>query len=256
MIRRFNYTGRQRILTEHVSIQVTQPGSVPSFAAHLSLQDYAFPGEANVYLEAYERTAIMRFSFGTIAHVSQPNEEDRRLTEFEGSDSFSFRVKVVDTSGSKGRILAESGPIEPVFPEDKQEQRRSLLPVKWDQLGEQVWRLEFPASTEEPVKLLVNNRIPDKTAFAQSPEFLSLVLPTVLREILVHVLVGEDYRDLDDSSDWRCSWLSFAKSLVGREPPVDQDGKDEAFEWIEAAVDSFCKRHAMHTRYSRLLEQS
>jgi hypothetical protein len=256
MIRRFNYTGRQRILTEHVSIHLTQAGPARTFAAQLTLGDYDLPPKARVYLEAFEKTAIMRFPFGSVADLSEPDEVRRRLTEFEGSDAFNFRVKVVDASGSKGRILAESGPIRPVLPEAREERRRSLLHVRYGQLGEQVWMVEFPESTQEPVELLVNNLIPDKTAFVRSPEFTSLVLPAVLREILVYVLVGQGYRELDDTSDWKSDWLSFAKTMVGTEPPGDEEGQEEAFEWIDRAVDAFCKRHEVHTRYSKLQDQS
>lgn len=257
MIRRFNYTGRQRITSEHISIRLTPPKPVRMFEAQISLTDNNLPLNAAVYLEAFEKTTIMRFPFGTVAQLLPPSQEERRLKEFEGTDAFNFRVKVVDNSGYRGRILAESAPIQPVFPEDKEQRRRSLLPVRYGQIGEQPWKVEYPEGYMGDVKLLINNDIPDMTAFTQSAEFTSLVLPSVLREILLRVGLYEDNYDPDDSSDWRCNWLRFASQLGGPElPNKDESEPEEVFDWADSVVDAFCSRHGMYTRYSRQLEQS
>jgi hypothetical protein len=255
MIRRFNYTGRERIATDQVSIRLTPRSPLRSFEVQVSLGDKHLPPNAAVYLEAFEKTAIMRFGLGTVANISQPPEEDRQLVEFEGSDAFNFRVKVVDVSSYRGRILAESATIKPTFPEEREQKRRSLLPVRYCDIGEQVWKVEFPASTQDPMELLVNNRIPDRTAFVQSPEFASLAMPSVLREILVCVLVSENHRELDDSSDWKCNWLQFAKAFAGTGFPAEGD-QEGAYEWVDGVVDSFCKKHRIYSRYSELLEPS
>lgn len=254
MIRRFNYTGRQRITTDRVSVRLTPPAPVRSFDAEISLAEIQLPPNAAVYLEAFEKTAIMRFSFGTVERPVQPCEDSRKLSEFEGSESFSFRVKVVDVSGRKGRTLAESPDISPIFPEEKEQKRRSLLPVRYHDIGEQLWKLEFSES-QVPVQLLVNNRVPDKTALAHSPEFVSMALPSVLREILGRVLIIEGYRELDDDSDWKCNWLQFAMPFAQTGLPPESD-EDAALEWIDGVVDSFCRKHAIYARYSKLMESS
>lgn len=253
MIRRFNYTGRRRIEVDKVGIRLTPPNPVRSFEAQISLADGDLSPNAAVYLEAFEKTAIMRFRFGTVTNISQPPEAERKLTEFEGSDAFNFRIKVVDVSGHRGRILGESATIRPTFPEEKEERHRSLLPVRYGDIGDQAWKIEFPDSSQAPVQLLVNNRMPDMITFVRSPEFTALAMPSVLREILVRVLVGENFREIDATLDWKCDWLRFAKTFVGEELPPEDDNA-AAFEWVDNVVDPFCRKHGIYSRFSKLME--
>jgi hypothetical protein len=252
MIRRFNYTGKQRIRREDVSIRLTTSKPVRSFEAQLLLGEYGLPGDAKVFIEAYEKTAVMRFPFGAVGSTSPPAGEKLKLTEFEGSEAVRFRVKVVDSGGRAGRLLAEAEGIHPVFPEEKDEKRRPLLPVRYEVLGEQVWKVEFPESTQDNPILLVNVKIPDKTALVRSPLFVSLVLPAVLREILNQILLVEEYQELEDGSDWKSLWLRFAKRLAGGDPPGE--GQDPA-EWVDAAVAAFCDKQKAHTRYAETQQE-
>lgn len=247
MIRRFNYTGRKRIKRGSVAIKVVGSEPVRSFEAGLSLRDYELPPEAKVYVEAYERAGLMRFDFGTVGSTSTPSDSERRLAEFEGSDAMRFRVKVVDTQQRSGQLLAEADGILPFVMEESEKGRTSLLPVRHADLGQQVWAVDFPESTQALPVLLINNRIADRTALVRSPVFMSLALPAILSEILTRVLIYESQTDTDDEG-WKSQWLQFGQRVLptAGEPPED---KEKAAEWIESVVREFCSKQKALTQF-------
>ena len=252
MIRRFNYTGRRRIRREDVSIRLTGSRSVRGFEGQVLLGEYGLPPDAKVHIEAYEKTAVMRFRFGTVGSMSPPPEQERKLLDFEGSDAIQFRVKVVDSGPRAGQLLAEAEGIFPVVPEEREEKRRPLLPTKYTELGEQVWRVEFPESSQSLPILQINSRVPDMTALVRSPLFVSFVLPAVLGEILNRILLVENHTELEDNSDWRSLWLLFGKRLAGGDPPEDPE---DAPEWVDEAVRAFCERQKAYTRYAEVQQE-
>ena len=243
MLRRFNYTGRERIKREDVSIALTNAKPLREFDLRLALTEYKLAPEAKVFVEAYEKTALMRFDCGTVGEVKVPG--DRKLTVFEGSEVVLFRIKVVDT-GQK-TILAEADSIIPLLPSESEEKRTPLLPIRGEQLGQRVWEVEFHAGSQDPPTLLINNRISDRTALVRSPEFMALALPAVFREILTRILILEDYAEMEDNEDWKCKWLRVGKQLLQPQldPPTTSEDRPE---WINRVVEAFCNRHLVFDR--------
>jgi len=259
MLRRFNYTGRKNLRQDDALIQLTGDLPVRGFEANLeSIKKYDLPETARLFVEAYEsaRAAYMRFDFGSIGNVIAPAKKDRLLTEFEGSDAVRFRVKVVDTEHD-GQLLAEADGILPRTPEEAQQSHISLLPVRSRDLGANVWELEFPDSTQEPVILLINTQIGDRTALVRSPGFMSLAWPAILREVLNRILLIDGLSDLDDDSDWHCQWLRFARGLLPTpvNPPTNPpDNLEETREWVGEVIRSFCEKQKTLTRFKEVEE--
>lgn len=233
---RLNYTGRKTINRSDVRIMIReQPGGVPEFDATLSLESYRLPPQARVCIEAYEQARWMRFDFGSVASLGAP--PDRRLREFDSTEGVLFRVKVTSETGRKGVLLAEADKIRPSRPEDDAEEKTPLLPVKPDDLGDEIFRVDY---TDQPI-LLVNRAAGDWQSIARSAAFVSLVYPAVFREVLSRVLLIDKEFEIDDLDEWQSRWLSFAKSLPGvGDLPADND--QPAIEgWIGDAVLSFAR---------------
>lgn len=231
MIRRFNYTKRQRIPPGRVQVRLRNAGTPEmSFDAELRLADLELPPAARVLVEAYYKSSYMRFSFGTIESISPPG--DRRLTDIERGTLVMFRVKVVSTNGSTGRILAEIDRLA-VTPDDVPAGKVCLLPVDYKDLGQEIWRLEF--GNDRPV-LELNNTIDGVADMVKRDgRFAGLVFPAVVREILTRVLIHDEHDDIDDWTDWRSQWLRFVMGFHPENPDGDQseDGRDA---WIQDAV--------------------
>jgi hypothetical protein len=245
VIRRLNYTGRKSIARSRVTIRIVPfSGGDPAFTADYNLKGLRFPRDARVYIEAYNADSYMRFAFGTVGESVVPR--DTRLTEITARPLVKFRLKVVDETNQIGLLLGVADKIVPLRPDEDLEQKQSLLPVDFCDLGERVWRLDL---SDWPV-LELNNRIDGIAEAARSSGgFLGLLYPEVLRRILREAVIEQQVTDPDlDESDWTCLWLRYACSLPGVSAPPSSASRQQAElleEWIEEAVHAFCRtRHA------------
>ena len=245
MIRRLNYTGRKSIARSRVTIRIVpMPAGEPAFTADYDLKGLRFPREARVYIEAYNADSYMRFNFGSVGEPVVPR--DTRLTEITVRPLAKFRLKVVDETDQAGLLLGVADKIVPLRPDENLDQKQSLLPVDFRDLGERVWRLDL---SDWPV-LELNSRIEGIVEAARSSGgFLGLLYPEVLRRILHEAVVEQGVTDPDlDDTDWTCLWLRYAGSLPGVAALPSGAGsqhQDLLEEWIEDAVQAFCRtRHA------------
>ena len=240
MLRTINYTGRSKINRDEVRITVLDhPGSEPSFDAEFKLID-RFPEGSAIYVEAYHKETLQRFSFGTVGNIKRP--EDRRLTTVDLTGTTLFRVRVVDESGHIGRLL---GSAEALRPEgsDGDDNSDTLMILKTGPLGSLPWRVEVPSSGGKP-SLILNNQIPDALNRAKSdPGFYALILPGALQQVLYHLLTNEPDEDDVEENEQRNRWIEMATKLEC-EPPETTDNEELSF-WIDRVVEAFCRREDM-----------
>jgi hypothetical protein len=255
MIRRLNYTGRKRISRSRVTVRLLPaPGGGWRFDAEFDLADAGFPPGSSVYIEAYNATSYMRFAFGTVgARVLPP---DLALREITPSPLPKFRLKVVDAR--HGLLLGVADKLVPLQPDESLEHKQSLLPVEFRDLGERIWRLDV---SDWPV-LELNRRVADLGEAARSGDsFLALVYPEVVRRILHEAVVVEEQTDPEfDESDWTSLWLRYVCSLPGVEAPPErgigvaaEEARAQAEEWIERAVQAFCRAREARVRFERAM---
>ncbi|MEO6034312.1 MAG: hypothetical protein ABIQ35_03570, partial [Verrucomicrobiota bacterium] len=229
-----------------LKLTTRETNGVLSFEAELLLNDYELPAEAVVFVEAYRQTTWMRFPFGTVAILQPPPPEKRALSEFDSPDGILFRVKV--TQAQDQHILLAAADRIPLARPDDDADRESILPVFPAELGNELWQVDL----EDEPRLLVNkSATADWRQLAQSPVFVSLVYPAVLRQLLTNIL-GTDHRDTDDEMDWRSKWLRFAAILPGVDPelPGKEEGPDAALRWAEDAVAAFAKKLALKEKFA------
>lgn len=247
MIRRLNFTHRKRINREHLEISLgrSATGAI-EFDASFDLAPYDLPTDANVFVEAYRRTTVMRFPVGTVAELKLPDV--RELSEFGRPEGILFRVKVSSSEPDRGKLLAEADRISFRLPEETQEEQIPLMPVEAAELGAAVWMLDF---TDEPV-LLVNDKFGDWREIVRSEIFITLVLPEALRQVLTRILMIEKLADDDDEyKTWQGNWVRFTQNLPGIDPLPDLDEEQSVVErWIEDVVKIFSEKSGMFERFA------
>jgi hypothetical protein len=260
MIRRLNYTQRVRIRREDVSVTVRESDGNISFEADLSRlrgDHYDFPEKARVFLEAYRQTSWMRFDFGTIGALQPP--ANRSLNAFRDSKGILFRVKVTAPDESR-RILAEARGIPLVREGEQKVPRRSLIYVRQVDLGDLVFKLEFPPESSDMPALIINSKLGPYTQLTEHPAFTALVYPTVFREILLHILLTRGFDEVEpDSESWEDLWLQFAATLPGMEEPPkcsprdDDDALGRALDWVSGRVEAFARKYKALDRFQQFL---
>lgn len=244
---RLNWTERKRINRTDAGVAVDRTTSPPRFTATLRLGSYGLPPDARVVIEAYRQTTWRRFDFGTVA-LSRPQAECT-LEAFGDADAVLFRLKVLSADSDSGRILAEADRLRVTDPTEEQAPRRSLLPTRGDDLGEEIFQLLFDGPGDAPT-LVLNSRLGDWRQTARSAHFRSLVYPELLRQILLRAAEG-----YDDESGWQSDWVSFASRIPGTMgPPDDLDARaEETRTWIGEVVSAFCRNQQFLSRYANVL---
>ena len=253
MIRKFNYTGRKRILRSRITINLVPVQRGPSyFEASIDLTGIDLPKRAEIFVEAYRRWFFKRFHFGTVDRIQQP--EDRYLEDQDPRALIMFRVKVVEP-GARGRILAGADRIVPHRTDEKPSDKVSILPVDFVDLGRCLWRLDLES---DPPILQLNSTVEEIKDVARSdPHFMALVYPEVVRQVLSRIVVEEDYLDFDaDPDDWQSQWLTFATNMLGTRhlPPSGhtEPVRQEKFRWIDDVVDAFCSTYKTLDRFVQI----
>lgn len=235
MLRKLNFTERTKIprTNVHVSLRRGEDG-VLVFDPRVSLDELPVAPSARVFIEAYYRTAFMRFDCGSVSAFTLP--DDRRLTEIGTTNVVRFRVKIVDDSNGEHRIVAVADDM--IVSEEKPDRggRLPLLPVNFsDDLGQQPWRISFEPNG--PV-LELNNRINDVRNVARhDAAFLALVYPAAVREVFTHILLVDHHDGQDEGDEWWSLWLRWAGRYNAPALPVDED---ERRLWIDDVVREFC----------------
>ena len=251
MIRKFNYTGRQKIKRSNVKVDLCSNGEgARFFNISLHLDDLDLPDNAHIYIEAYHRSGYQRFDFGSVGARRIP--PDRRLKNLSSSAITLFRVKVVDRTFSHGRILASVDKIRPQSVDNEPTDSQSLLFVEFDDLGNVIWELDMDGDWPT---LRLNTKAEEISLVASSDNrFLPLVYPEIVKQILMRVLVQDDHTDPDCDDDWPSLWLKLASTLPGMDYPP-KAGKAEQERWIDEAVEAFGASYNMLERFNKSFQE-
>lgn len=245
MIRRINFTNRIRIRRKDVRITLLEEDGKLAFIADLSqLAEYELPPESSVFVEAYRQTNWMRFNFGQVGAITP--DKDCELSQFDSPDGIHFRVKVTQ-NGDMHMLLAEADGIPLVHPDQDEDKRIPLLPVKPQKLTEEIYRLDFSGG---PPLLLINTDVGNYVQIGRCPVFVSLVYPGVFREILVRILLIENCDDDSNPDGWMSQWLRFATLFPGLGELPDKEDIEECADWIDKAVAAFSKKLQARAKFA------
>lgn len=235
MIRRFNYTKRQRIEKQNVDIEIPEAEEAgdSQFIATLDLSEMDLPPDARIIIEAKRERSSIRFDWGTVA--SPHPQQNSRLTDMPPNPS--FRVMVVAADGS-GRLLALAPGVAARRGAD------SLLWLEEKDLGQEVWRLDF--GEHDSPTMFVNKNIPHISETASKDHaFRALVVPEALRSILTRALIIDEYDDDEPDGKWN-EWIAFVREFYKETIPGASDDKDKDAaarrDWIDEAVEAFAQQ--------------
>lgn len=235
MIVKLNFTGRERILREEIRVSPKENGgNVVSFGISLDNSRMGLPGDAQLIVEAYHKSEFRRFEWGTVAAPVQPKDTD--LSGLGNSANLKLRVKVVNYNSKHGCILGEAEGIPIV---ETETDKKSILPIYFTDLRNQIWRITYnPENEGEPVLEVRSTLKP----FAQgNPEFFFNVYPPAFAQILWHLLSVRKVRaESEENADWENNWIKFAVRISGQNPPA---GEEDPGEWIKDVVDTFCGKY-------------
>ena len=251
MSRRFNYTGRKKLMRTDVRIHVQQAkgGQPQSFSADVKIPaDLKLDPQARVYVEAYIGSSSMRFDFGSVAAVTPPN--DCSLSDIDEGAPVLFRVRVVDEAQHVGRLLAAANGIRPEG-EDDGRHRKSLLPLRSCDLGEEIWWLDFSDLDAGP-QLAVNSRIPGIMERLQSDATLmGLIYPEVVRQIARRIWADDG--GVPEDAEWLSDWKTWLEEQLGR--AISSDDATDIDDVSDEMAKNFANKHKFASAVAALTDE-
>jgi hypothetical protein len=229
-MKRFNYTGRKKILRDDISIRLRGEFSEkPVVDVSVELADYKLSSESTVFLEGQSKTRFSREVLGKVSSSVRKNAIT--LKEFDDADGLSFRIKVVDESGGLMEAIAEN--IKPHDKENKPDQNhKSILPVASADLSSYgvLWRVNY---IDQSATLQIEQGLGSKDQVVRSLLFRGFILPAAMRQILAKIVSSEWDTELSDPDDLSTRWLLFAKQLGAGTP--DENAEDHE-DWLDDTV--------------------
>ncbi len=246
MKRSFNYTDRVRIARKDVSIRLLEVlDERPNLEVRTDLSGYGFEFGSVAYLEGHNDTAWERHKLADplIPHAINPVA----LSEFSEIGNVKFKIKVVDPSAD-ARLLGLADNIPLVNPADVVGDPDGLLLVRWSDIGQQIWKLDFDPAADGKPELLLSRRLREhEKKLSGDPMFRGCVLPEVFRRILEQAIIVYGY-DADDDRSWFSDWIGWMRSVpsigVQVDTLLDASGDYEKRSAIEDAVNEFADQRA------------
>lgn len=240
MTRRFNYTDRQRITSDHFQAQTISEHPL-RVSLTLSLQDLKLEPEHHLVVEPYVGNVSKRILCGTVGNPEIPNVID--LSDLKTGGAIQFRVKVFQKDG----LLIASGERIRLIGQDEETGRKPLLPVETDaSMGDEVWRVAVGDSVHP--KLILNSRVPSlKDRLVEDPVIGGAIVLPAVREVL-RVLSANLGGDV-----WQPDWLEFARRYEpDTDPEVGFEDDDDAEDWVNKIVSAFAEDQRFASRAAEL----
>ena len=245
MPRPFNYTGRELIGRRDVLVKLDQrENGAVLIEVSVDLSNYRFASVANTeaIIEAYVGSTGERQRFKLREPWTRMAAERFALGEISEPERLRFNLKVVENNGD-GRLMGSCRSIRWVGFEDLIENADGLLEVEPREIGELLWKLEFPVEGK-PVLLWSKALWGRRNELTQHPVFRSAALPEMLRQVLGKALDDAGWiNDEDESTTWFEDWIDWIdtqnefRGLVDR--LEDLDGVEAKERWVDDAVDRF-----------------
>ena len=245
MPRPFNYTGRELISRSDVLVRLSQQENRHAqIEVSVDVTKYRFSqlGNAAVILEAYIGSTGERQRFKLTEPWVRMAAERFKLGEIREPEQLRFNLKVVENDGD-GRLLGSCRQIRWIGFEDLIENADGLLEVEPRQIGQLLWKIEFPLEGK-PVLLWSKEFWGRRDELVQNAVFRSAALPEILRQILVKGLEDSSWADDENSDvawfdDWK-NWMNSQRDLRGLLDAVDDLDDAEARErWVDEVVERF-----------------
>jgi hypothetical protein len=237
--RRINSTGRKKISQDKIDLRIltTVDGEPLKAKLAIDLEALDLPASAALSVEAYHRSSAMRFDCGTVGSKSIPDV--LTLNEIDQSGGVLFRIKVIDRDGDQGKILASADRVRPSV-EGEHIGRRSIFPVEYRDLGQEIWRVEV--DDDAGPSLLLNSKVPAlMTRIHDNPLVAGALLPAAFRIVLLHLAYNPAEED-EDGTGWKAEWKRFCVEGLDFDDDPDDLEDDEARDaWVEQAVGKYCE---------------
>ena len=138
-----------------------------------------------------------------------------------------------------------------------------LLHISYENI-DCIWRLNFDIAVTNgyPVLELSDTLDPKydvKDKVQNSPDYMAIIYPAVIREILTEI--SNDADTSIDDDNWQGQWLQLIYKKIGKKIPIklhdesDDIHKENLKKWISECVDEFITKLEIEKNYIDYMER-
>jgi hypothetical protein len=252
MFKKFNFTGKKKIVWKGNERDIianldAHPNDENELTILLSLQRF-FPdfNSSDVIIEVYYGSQINQFNLGKFENIYDNFEKKIDVSNFP-AELLKLRVKIIDTIS--GKLLGSADRIAPdvvTFDKDEKEKNKffqsSLFNFKPANI-DQPFTVKIQSDERPIVRLNKEIRLKDRLI---TDKFLqSILLTTILKEVLLKYLMTDDFND----DSWKDKILEFCEKLSGTTIPDRGEDYNNILQtedllvWIDEVCEAFASNH-------------
>ncbi|TKW61391.1 MAG: hypothetical protein DI628_01835 [Blastochloris viridis] len=236
----FNYTGRQRIKNDIVSVDIVERNSsYVRVRLHISTKRFKQPADSKLVLDGSD--AVGGTLERKIVDYTETKTYDFNTLGEEGTISFRFKAVSTDEA-KKGTLLAATADIRP-REATGDTSRESFFNMEQKDLQNKPWLIDWTESEENPSISINRTLVSHFKGNLRDPMLQALVLPPMFKEILLGIVTRNIDKDDLDTGSLAYKVLEFCRTRFEREQPEGnfQDDREDWIQWAEECSDDFCE---------------
>ena len=233
---RTNPTGLVDIEKDDMTINISQDfksGALEFYrVTKLELESYNFPNDALLIIHAYSRFSESRSGIGT---VGNPDISYSFPAKDFNNSAVTFRLLVKMQGANK--LLGTCENIRVTQGDQDTQPGKTLLHVRYENLGERLWKLDAVGGTKPIVvvnnssKFDMRSRMDKKDAIVRG-----LIIPQAFEQSLLYLA-----HYWDAGEEWQEHWKNFLFEL-GQDEPEDMSDLKQRDVWVSEAIIKFVSR--------------
>lgn len=250
MFKRFNFTGKKKLVwkghkTDFIVNLDSHSKNEHVLKILFSLHKY-FPSNKSdlIFLEIYYGSQTASHLLGSLESVYDNVEKNFFVNEFP-PELLKVRLKIVDKEN--GKLIASADRVTPEYVNHDKEDRKKNKVFQSSLFNFKNGEIEQPFTVvmqpgDRPIVRL-NQSIKLKEELIKDNNLQSLLLPSILKEILLKYIMNDEF--IED--DWRDRVLRFAEQICDEKIPDRDDDfgeipkSKEVIEWIDRVCDNFTR---------------
>lgn len=235
---RFNFTERKKILRESFDLTVSELNQELFLNVTMDLAQYSFRPDASVHVHVSATGLRTRWiqQCGPVSGLS-PGMRYKLPNTFVDR---TLNAKIFVQSSSSARLSGSSEGFQILAEGQETYPVESLLPVRADLEGGQLWEMEFPVRHAPTLRIHKSLDGPD--SFLSSPVVRALVIPQAFRQIISHLL---EHRTGDYEEPYISEWERTLQHLGvwPAEEELEDDDPAKREDLVDRVVEDFCRQH-------------
>jgi len=244
MIRKYNYKRKKQITTEMFSITVDKSDSGYFVVVDsIDFKKLDLGPDNEIFLKVWTANSLKKYIYlGTVSEPELNPEEEFRSLPFVRENITKHLMAELFVANPVNAYIKKSTSSKFILKNFRiLKNEGSLLPVKYEDIGQLPWTIEYAAGNEMPVlNLNINLKAYEFIDHLRGKGRLlqSMIVYPAVKEVLRNIIIENECSKPEDAEhEWCASWLEFMQSIYSESiPQFERNNFDDVENWILSAT--------------------